>query len=96
MSGSGIRSQFSVGTDVQLPVPRWKRISRLKFWFGQKGMEKAVSVGIVGACENPPPREKEWMVNYVVNDRKLLIAWDGDRSTLKFPTEIGAGLNFLS
>jgi hypothetical protein len=51
---------------------------------------------LVIVIENPPPQEKKRIVDYVVKDRKLLIAWDGDRKTLKFPPENAADLGFLA
>jgi hypothetical protein len=59
-------------------------------------LQDAPTAKLVVVIENPPPREKKWMVDYVVKDRKLLIAWDGDRETLRFPAEIAADLDFLA
>ena len=59
-------------------------------------LQEAPSAKLVIVIENPPPREKRWIVNYVVNDRKLLIAWDGDRTTLKYPAELSPELRFLT
>jgi hypothetical protein len=50
---------------------------------------------LVVVIENPPPQEKRWIIDYVVKDRNILIAWDGDRKTLKFPAETIADLGFL-
>jgi hypothetical protein len=50
---------------------------------------------LVVVIENPPPQEKRWIIDYVVKDRNILIAWDGDRKTLKFPAETAADLGFL-
>ena len=58
-------------------------------------LQDAPSAKLVIVIENPPPQEKKWIVDYVVNDRKLLIAWDGDGKTLKYPKEIGSELRFL-
>jgi hypothetical protein len=59
-------------------------------------LQQVPAAKLVVVIENPPPQEKKWMVDYVVNDRKLLIAWDGDRRTLKFPAEARPDLHFLS
>jgi hypothetical protein len=59
-------------------------------------LQDAPAAKLVIVIENPPPQEKKWIVDYVVKDRKLLIAWDGDRKTLKFPPENGAELAFLA
>jgi hypothetical protein len=37
---------------------------------------------LVVVIENQPPVEKQWLLDYVVKDRKLLIAWDGDGKTV--------------
>ncbi|HZU31437.1 MAG TPA: hypothetical protein VFB79_09995 [Candidatus Angelobacter sp.] len=50
---------------------------------------------LVVVIENPPPQEKRWIIDYVVKDRNILIAWDGDRKTLKFPRETAPDLGFL-
>jgi hypothetical protein len=59
-------------------------------------LQEVPSAKLVIVIENPPPREKKWIVDYVVNDRKLLIAWDGDRTTLKYPAELRRELGFLT
>ena len=50
---------------------------------------------LVVVIENPPPKDKEWLVDYVVNDRELLIAWDGDNKNLYCPAQLKKELNFL-
>lgn len=59
-------------------------------------LQQVPAAKLVVVIENPPPKEKQWIVDYVVHDRKLLIAWDGDRKTLRFPAENGAELGFLA
>jgi hypothetical protein len=59
-------------------------------------LQEVPAAKLVIVIENPPPREKKWIVDYVVKDRRLLIAWDGDRKTLRFPPENGAELGFLA
>jgi hypothetical protein len=39
-----------------------------------KYLQEAPFAKLVIVIENPPPREKKWIVDHVVNDRKLLIA----------------------
>jgi len=51
---------------------------------------------LVVVIEHPPPRDVEWMVDYIVRDRGLLIAWDGDRRTVQFPDTIRDHLAFLA
>jgi len=50
---------------------------------------------LVLVIENPVPRDKQWLVDYVVNDRQLLIAWDGDRENLHCPNRLREELSFL-
>lgn len=59
-------------------------------------LQEVPAAKLVIVLESPPPREKRWIVDYVVKDRKLLIAWDGDQKNLKFPSENGAELGFLA
>jgi hypothetical protein len=59
-------------------------------------LQQVPAAKLVVVIENPPPPEKKWIVDYMVKDRRLLIAWDGDGKTLQYPTETGADLNFLS
>jgi len=50
---------------------------------------------LVVVIEQPPPAEEGWMVDYLVNDRELLIAWDGDRRSLHYPDSLRPDLSFL-
>lgn len=59
-------------------------------------LQEMPSAKLVIVIQNPPPQDKKWIVDYVVHDRKMLIAWDGDRKTLNYPTDIGADLRFLA
>jgi hypothetical protein len=45
--------------------------------------------------ENPVPRDKRWLIDYVIDDRQLLIAWDGDRTNLHCPDRLRGELSFL-
>ncbi len=58
-------------------------------------MQQIPLAKLVVVIENPPPDEKKWLVDYVVKDRELLIAWDGDGKTLHCPPEIRQDLPFL-
>jgi hypothetical protein len=59
-------------------------------------LQEVPSAKLVIVIENPPPQEKRWIVDYVVKDRKLLIAWDGDRTNLDYPPELRPELRFLT
>lgn len=56
---------------------------------------KVGAAKLVLVIEHPPPGDLCWMVDYVVNDRKLLLAWDGDRKTLHYPDAIRKELKFM-
>jgi hypothetical protein len=45
--------------------------------------------------ENPVPKDKRWLIDYIVNDRRLLIVWDGDRTNLHCPDQLREELGFL-
>lgn len=59
-------------------------------------LQEAPSAKLVVVIENPLPEQKRWLVDYVVKDRGLLIAWDGDRRTLRYPPELSDDLRFLA
>lgn len=80
-------------TDVNAHSQIRRAISQL---YEYRYLQQVPSAKLVVVIENPPPKEKKWIVDYVVNDRKLLIAWDGDQRTIKYPPEIGSQLAFLS
>jgi hypothetical protein len=54
------------------------------------------SAKLVIVIEQPPPRDLQWIVDYVVADRKLLLAWDGDRTTLHYPDALREQLQFMA
>jgi hypothetical protein len=58
-------------------------------------MHNIPTARLVVVIEHPPPRDFRWMVDYVVNDRKLLLAWDGDRRTLQYPEALRPHLSFM-
>ncbi len=51
---------------------------------------------LVLVTECPPPKQLGWIIDYVVKDRGLLLAWDGDRRTLHCPPETGDELDFIT
>lgn len=59
-------------------------------------LQRSPKAQMVVVIENPLPAELSWMVDYVVNDRGLLIAWDGDGRTLHFPEAVRDRLGFLA
>jgi hypothetical protein len=59
-------------------------------------LQEVESAKLVVVLENPLPQEKQWLVDYVVKDRHLLIAWDGDGKTLHCPAGISKELSFLT
>ncbi len=58
-------------------------------------IHKLPTAKLVVVIEHPPSRELEWIVDYVVKDRELLIAWDGDRKTVHCPAALTHQLSFL-
>jgi hypothetical protein len=80
-------------TDINVHSQIRRAVSQL---YEYRYLQQVPTAKLVVIIENPPPAEKKWIVDYIVRDRKLLIAWDGDRKTLKFPSEIGADLRFLA
>jgi C-terminal AAA-associated domain len=59
-------------------------------------LQDVPSAKLVVVVENPLPEQKRWLVDYLVRDRELLIAWDGDRRTLAYPAELNRDLRFLA
>ena len=59
-------------------------------------LQNKPSAKLVVVIENPPPKDKEWLVEYVIKDRQLFIAWDGDGRSLHCPAGIGKELSFLT
>ncbi len=69
-----------------------KAISQL---YEYRYIQQASDARLVVVIENPVPRDKRWLIDYVVNDRQLLIAWDGDRTNLHCPEGLRQELSFL-
>ncbi len=69
-----------------------KAISQL---YEYRYIQQASDARLVVVIENPLPRDKRWLIDYVVNDRQLLIAWDGDRTNLHCPERLRQELSFL-
>lgn len=63
---------------------------------GYRYLQEAPSAKLVVVIENPLPEQKKWLVDYVVKDRGLMIAWDGDQKTLKCPPDLSRDLAFLA
>lgn len=59
-------------------------------------LQEAPLAKLVVVIENPLPEQKKWLVDYVVKDRGLMIAWDGDQKTLKCPPDLSRDLAFLA
>jgi hypothetical protein len=68
-----------------------KAISQLYEYRYLQGIPEARLVVVI---ENPLPKEKKWLVDYVVKDREMLIAWDGD-DDVHYPDELRPQLHFL-
>ena len=65
-----------------------KAISQL---YEYRYIQQAPNARLV-VIENPVPKNKRWLIDYVVDDRQLLIAWDGDRQQTSI-APIGSGEN---
>ena len=50
---------------------------------------------LVIITENAPPEDLSWLVNYLVEDRQIFLAWDGDGRTLSYPARLEKELGFL-
>jgi C-terminal AAA-associated domain len=59
-------------------------------------LQDVPSAKLVVVVENPLPGQERWLLDYLVRDRELLIAWDGDRRTLAYPAELNPDLRFLA
>ena len=69
-----------------------KAISQL---YEYRFIQHATDARPVVVIENPVPRDKRWLIDYVIDDRQLLIAWDGDRTNLHCPDRLRGELSFL-
>jgi Uri superfamily endonuclease len=45
--------------------------------------------------ENPLPKHAHWLIDYLLEDRKILLVWDGS-GRFNYPTQIADKLPFLS
>lgn len=70
-----------------------KAISQL---YEYRYLQNKPSAKLVVVIENPPHAGKQWLIDYVIKDRELLIAWDGDGKRLHCPSQIGRELSFLT
>jgi Holliday junction resolvase len=78
-------------TDQNIHSQIRRAISQL---YEYRYLQQVPAAKLVIVVENPPPQEKKWIVDYIVQDRKVLITWDGDRKTLKYPAESNSELHF--
>jgi hypothetical protein len=58
-------------------------------------LQQVPDAKLVVVIENPLPRDKVWLIDYVVDDRELKIVWDGDGANLYCPDKISRELEFL-
>jgi hypothetical protein len=59
-------------------------------------MQQADAARLVIVMEGPPQRSDAWLVDYVVRDRRMLIAWNGDGERLHTPPALAQQLAFLN
>ncbi len=69
-----------------------KAISQL---YEYRYIQQIPAAKLVVVIENSLPKDKTWLSDYIVNDRQLLIAWDGDRRNLSCPDQVRGQLSFL-
>lgn len=93
VNGEGFLFEMKSTTDKNVHSQIRRAISQL---YEYRYLQQIPSARLVVVMENPPPDEKRWLVDYVVKDRGLLIAWDGDMRTLRCPPELSAQLGFLT
>lgn len=93
LKGDDFLFEMKSTTDANVHSQVRRAISQL---YEYRYLQQIPSAKLVVVIENPPPDEKRWLVDYVVKDRELLIAWDGDGKTLHCPHEIGKELSFLT
>lgn len=58
-------------------------------------LQGAMTAKLVIIMEQPPTKSDEWMLDYAIKDRDLLVAWDGDGQNLYTPSTIADDLSFL-
>jgi len=79
-------------TDTNAHSQIRKAISQL---YEYRYIQQAPDARLVVVIENPVLKDKRWLIDYVVNDRQLLIAWDGDRTNLHCPERLRDEMSFL-
>lgn len=50
---------------------------------------------LVLVIENPFSSDSKWLVDYLIKDRDILVAWDGDRKNFDCPKSIRKALDFI-
>lgn len=93
VKGDDFLFEMKSTTDKNVHSQVRRAISQL---YEYRYLQQIPSAKLVLVMENQPPEEKRWLVDYVVKDRGLLIAWNGDRRTLHCPTELAGQLSFLA
>jgi hypothetical protein len=79
-------------TDANAHSQVRKAISQL---YEYRYIQQAPEARLVVVIEQPVPHDKRWLIDYVVNDRQLLIVWDGDQTNLHCPPQLRQELGFL-
>ncbi|HEV2022842.1 MAG TPA: hypothetical protein VGQ94_09990 [Terriglobales bacterium] len=77
-------------------MPATKVRKAISLLYEYRYLQDMPEAKLVVVIENPLPREKDWLVDYVVKDRRILIAWYGDGRTVQYPEALGPDLGFLS
>jgi hypothetical protein len=78
-------------TDANVHSQIRKAVSQL---YEYRYIQQVPDAKLVVVIENPLAKDKQWLVDYVVNDRALFIVWDGDKN-LHCPDQLKTELKFL-
>ncbi len=91
VKGDDFLFEMKSTTDKNIHGQVRRAISQL---YEYRYLQQIPTAKLVVVIENPPPDEKKWLVDYVVKDRELLIAWDGDGKTFALPDGNTQGTRF--
>lgn len=58
-------------------------------------LQSAPKAQLVLVIENPLAKNMSWITDYLLHDRQILLAWDGDKKHLHCPTSLRPRLDFL-